>query len=44
MIGTNVVLKAFLHSGLTFKNEDPKNITRIGSLLAKEIGNVTAKT
>ena len=44
MIGTKVNLKAFLHYGLAFKNQNAEDVTNNGSLLTKKIGNVTNKT
>lgn len=43
-IATNVVLKVMLHKGLKFRREDEQNLSNDGSLLLKEIGNVTEDT
>jgi len=41
VIATNVELHMKLHKGLTFRNEDPSQLSEDGSLLIKPIGNVT---
>lgn len=43
-IATNVVLTVMLHKGLKFRREDPQSLSNDGSLLIKEIGNVTEDT
>jgi hypothetical protein len=40
VIATNVEVRLKVHKGLTFRNEDAKNISEDGTLLVKAIGNV----
>lgn len=44
IIATNVVLKVMLHKGLKFRREDPQSLSNDGSILVKEIGNVSEDT
>eukprot|EP00826_Nyctotherus_ovalis_P031174 TRINITY_DN2488_c0_g2_i3.p1 TRINITY_DN2488_c0_g2~~TRINITY_DN2488_c0_g2_i3.p1 ORF type:complete len:562 (+),score=186.15 TRINITY_DN2488_c0_g2_i3:80-1765(+) len=41
IVATNVELRMKLHKGLTFRNENPAQISEDGSLLVKPIGNAT---
>ncbi len=41
VIATNVEVRVKLHKGLTFRNEDVKNVSEDGTLLVKPIGNAT---
>lgn len=43
IIATNVELRVKLHKGLSFRNENPANLTEDASLLIKSLGNVTAE-
>lgn len=45
IIASNVVAKVKIHKGLTFRNEDPNNLSKDdSSLMTRDIGNVTADT
>lgn len=44
IIASNVVAKVKLHKGMTFRNEDPTHLSDDGTLMTREIGNVTADT
>jgi len=39
-----VVAKIKLHKGLCFRNEDPKDISKDGTILSKNLGNVNEDT
>ena len=41
IIATNVRLKAIMHEGLAFQNEDPIHLTNNGSILVKNVGSVS---
>lgn len=41
LIATDVKLKAIMHEGLSFKNEDPSNLKNNNSVLVKHIGSVS---
>lgn len=41
IIASNVTLTVKLHKGLRFRREDPQSLKDGGSVLVKDIGNVT---